>query len=122
MTKRASIFGDDTESETPDLSDFKLSGPRQPIDTAALREVAEASGFRSREPGAAEPAATPAAPARRRRAARPLRSVQLNVRITAGHQARFFACLDQLGADVSQADGIELAIEKLEASLRDEAR
>lgn len=117
--ERASVFGDDDEPVV-DLSDFEVRpSTRQKVDPDVMREAAEGSKFRSREPGAKEhlPVATSGAPLRRRRAVKPTRSVPLNVRITAEHQARFFACLDLLGERVSQADGVELAIEALEASL-----
>jgi hypothetical protein len=129
MTNRASIFDED-DAPPVDLSDFAPGQRRKPIEAEVMRGIAEGRGFTSREPDAAPAptvASTPApaadatsgrpVPVRRRRATREVRAVQLNVRITPSHQARFIACLDQLGEGYSQADGIELAIEALEASL-----
>lgn len=119
--ERASIFGDDEDGPDAvvDLSDF-VGRPRerQKVDPQVMLEAAEGSKFRSREPGAKSGVApSTKAPAGRRRAIRPTRSVQLNVRITPDHHERFMACLDLLGQTYSQADGVELAIERLEASL-----
>jgi hypothetical protein len=77
-----------------DLSDFAPSASRKPTATAAaVREVAEANNFTSRQP--AKPK-TPKAPAMQRRR-RTGRNVQFNIKTTAPAIERFTGFADKGG-------------------------
>ncbi len=119
MSARASIFDDAIE----DLSDLTHETTSKAIDPDAMSQLASKQGFHSRSPSipAAESEAEadkPASPrAPRRQVRRETRSESLSVRIKPSYGQRFIACLDKLGPEYSQADGIEAAITALELQL-----
>ena len=120
MTKRASVFG----PSEPDFSDLIKPRPKPHLDPAEIREVAQQKGFLPIEPVAGSKAALVTAgekaadQPRRRQVQRETRSKAISIRSTPGYFNRFVACLDALGAEYSQADGFEKAIEALEEKLK----
>ncbi len=119
MSSRASIFDDAID----DLSDLTHETTGAVIDPEVMSQLASRQGFHSRSPvvpaaeaGAeVDKAASPRTP--RRQVRRETRSESLSVRIKPSYGQRFIACLDKLGPEYSQADGIEAAITALELQL-----
>lgn len=113
MTReRASIFGDDQDDDI-DIGSLKPTAARRP-DPEAVRRVAEAGGFSSREPTPAPPA--PDRPRRGR--PRTGRTHQINIKASADTLTRFFALCDQLR--LSQAEAFERAVAALELKVNEE--
>lgn len=111
MTERASIFDDDL-----DLSAFTPKTKPKP-DKDALRAVAEARGFPSREALTPEPVAAEPVLQRRYRTGR---NRQLNLKVTDEALRRFYALADAQGLVLGQV--FEQAVEVLEAKLKAEGK
>ncbi|ESQ78898.1 hypothetical protein [Asticcacaulis sp. YBE204] len=112
MSERASIFDDDL-----DLSAFTPKTKPKP-DKDALRAVAEARGFPSREALTPEPTAA-VEPVLQRRY-RTGRNRQLNLKVTDEALRRFYALADAQGLVLGQV--FEQAVEVLEAKLKAEGK
>lgn len=114
MTReRASIFGDDDQADDIDVSAFRPGAAHRP-DADAVRRVAEAGGFSSREPAPSAPAA-PTRPTRGRQ--KTGRTHQVNIRASTDTLTRFLALADQL--HLSQAETFERAVAALEEKIED---
>jgi hypothetical protein len=110
---RASVFGGD---EDLDVSGFepKPVAPKPAARPEQVRAVSEEASFRSREPGAATPAAL--APARREpRRYRTGRNVQLNLKVRQEAADAFYAIADSQGWVLGEA--FEHAVEALRRKL-----
>ncbi|CAL4869962.1 hypothetical protein MMA231_04254 (plasmid) [Asticcacaulis sp. MM231] len=110
--QRASIFDDDLDL---DLSSFTPRGvTTERPDKDALRTVAEARGFSSREPLAA-PAPEPLAEPQLQRRYRTGRNRQLNLKVTDDALRRFYALADAQGLVLGEV--FEQAVIALEGAL-----
>jgi hypothetical protein len=118
--QRVSIFEDEADF---DLSAFAPRPPKsQPkADKEAIRAVAEAKGFPSREPSPAKPAtkSTPAPKAEPepllQRRYRTGRNRQLNLKVTDEALRKFYAIADEQGIVLGQL--FEQAVNALEAEI-----
>ncbi|ESQ92617.1 hypothetical protein [Asticcacaulis benevestitus] len=110
--QRASIFDDDLDL---DLSSFTPRGVNaERPDKDALRTVAEARGFSSREPIAA-PAPEPLTEPQLQRRYRTGRNRQLNLKVTDDALRRFYALADAQGLVLGEV--FEQAVIALEGAL-----
>lgn len=110
---RANPFGD--------LDDFAPQGAPKPVPSAAIDEIAQASGFPSRKaaaapapaapPPALAPAPVPAAPVRQPRRRTTGRNRQINIKATEDTIARLYHVADEL--DLPLGAVLERALEAL---------
>jgi hypothetical protein len=105
-TERASIFGTDGDF---DVSGFAPQKPRSDAPRERIRQVSEASEFRSREPERAPTAdAEP-------RSYRTGRNIHLNIKVRAETRTRFYRIADDKGWVLGET--LERAVEALEREI-----
>lgn len=106
MTERASIFG--TEGDF-DVSGFAPQKPKADAPRERIREVSEASEFRSREPE--KPTASHTEPRRYRTG----RNIHLNIKVRSETRTAFYEIADQQGWVLGEV--LEKAIAALKREL-----
>jgi hypothetical protein len=106
-TERASIFGVDGDF---DVSGFAPQKPRSDAPRERIRQVSEASEFRSREPDRAPPLADV-----EQRRYRTGRNIHLNIKVRAETRTRFYRIADDKGWVLGET--LERAVEALEREI-----